>query len=225
MKSFKGLKTRLKINGNDPEKDKYFDLATNANNWRRISLSLIIIILFLSGGLIKVATEKKVKTFVLEKNGYNYKVLGNMNDLVEKQNNHISEREIIYFLNKVIEDTKSLPPNTSVYEKNYKRSLNFLSKTAAKKIDNYLKTENYVQKVERGKTVEIKFNTGTKLDDNTYQLRWKQITYNKSGEVENEINYASIITISFVEINDPKTLYINPIGLMITDFSQKQELL
>lgn len=224
MRSFKGLRTKLKIDGEVIEgKDKYYTLSVNANNWRKISFSLIIIIVFLAAALIKISLTTKVNTFVVEKNGNNYSVLGEVASIASTQTK-VSDQEIIYFLNQVIDGVKGLPRNTEVYEKNYRRSLAYLSRSAAKKIDNYLKQENYVKKVEDGKTVEIAFNTGDKISNNTYQIRWRQTTFTKDGEVESSINYSAIFTISFTEISE-KLLYINPLGLMIVDFSQKEEML
>ena len=160
---------------------------------------------------------------VPRKNGNVYSVLGEVNGLAKKQEK-ASEQEIIYFLNEVIDGIKGLPRNTEVYEKNYRKSLAYLSRSSSKKIDNYLKDEGYVDKVKNGKTVEISFNTGTKISDNTYQIRWRQTTYNKEGEIESSINYSAIITITFTEVSE-KTLYVNPLGLLIVDFSQKEEML
>lgn len=224
MKTFKAPKNPLKVEEYDPAEDRYFRLSKNASNWRKTSFSLIILSVFLAAGLIKAATERKIETFVLEKNGNNYSVVGKVNDLA-KQQEKASEQEIIYFLNEVIDSTKGLPRNTEIYEKNYKKSLAFLSRSASKKIDNYLKAEKYVEKAQNEKTVEIAFNTGDKISDNTYQIRWKQSTYSKNGELENQTNYSAIITIGFNDITDPKMLYVNPLGLMIVDFSQKEELL
>lgn len=227
MKSFKPPRSffNLKLKGNElkKEKDKYYELSVNANNWRRISLSLMIIIVFLAGGLMKIALTKKVDTFIVEKNGNVYSVVGEVNGLSKKQEK-ASEQEIIYFLNEVIDGIKGLPRNTEVYEKNYRKSLAYLSRSSAKKIDNYLKDEGYVDKVKNGKTVEISFNTGARISDNTYQIRWRQTTYNKEGEIESNINYSAILTVTFTEVSE-KTLYINPLGLMIVDFSQKEEML
>lgn len=224
MKSFKGFRTKLKINGNDVEKkDKYYTLSVNANNWRKMCLSLMIVVVFLSGALIKIALTKKVTTFVVEKSGTKYTVVGDVSSIAETQKK-VSEQEVIYFLNEVIDGIKGLPRNTEVYEKNYRKALSYLSRSAAKKIDNYLKEEDYVKKVENGKTVEISFNTGDKISDSTYQIRWRQTTYAKDGTVESNINYSAILTITFTDVSE-KTLYVNPLGLMIVDFSQKEEML
>lgn len=224
MKSFKGLRTKLNIGGEVvEEKDKYYTLSVNANNWRKMSFSLMIIIVFLAAALIKISLTTKVNTFVVEKNGSKYSVLGEVSNIASTQTK-VSDQEIIYFLNQVIDGVKGLPRNTEVYEKNYRKALAYLSRSAAKKIDNYLKTENYVKKVEDGKTVEISFNTGDKISNNTYQIRWRQNTYTKEGEIESSINYSAIFTISFTEISE-KQLYINPLGLIVVDFSQKEEML
>lgn len=224
MKSFKGFRTKLKLNGNNVEKkDKYYTLSVNANNWRKMCFSLMIVVVFLSAILTKIALTKKVNTFIVEKSGNQYTVIGDVSSVAEVQKK-ASEQEVIYFLNEVIDGIKGLPRNTEVYEKNYRKALSYLSRSAAKKIDNYLKEEDYVKKVENGKTVEIAFNTGDKISENTYQIRWRQTTYTKDGEVESNINYSAILTITFTDVSE-KTLYINPLGLMIVDFSQKEELL
>ncbi|MDY2801263.1 MAG: type IV secretion system protein [Fusobacterium mortiferum] len=227
MKSFKPPKAffNLTLGGHKlkNEKDKYYELSVNANNWRKMCLSLLIIVVFLAGGLLKIALTKKVDTFIVEKNGNVYSVLGEVNGLSKKQEK-ASEQEIIYFLNEVIDGIKGLPRNTEIYEKNYRKSLAYLSRNSSKKIDSYLKDEGYVDKVKNGKTVEISFNTGTRISDNTYQIRWRQTTYTKEGEIESSINYSAIITITFTEVSE-KTLYINPLGLLIVDFSQKEEML
>lgn len=224
MKSFKGFRTKLKLNGNDVEKkDKYYTLSVNANNWRKMCFSLMVVVVFLSAVLTKIALTKKVNTFIVEKSGNQYTVVGDVSSVAEVQKK-ASEQEVIYFLNEVIDGIKGLPRNTEVYEKNYRKALSYLSRSAAKKIDNYLKEEDYVKKVQNGKTVEIAFNTGDKISENTYQIRWRQTTYTKDGEVESNINYSAILTITFTDVSE-KTLYVNPLGLMIVDFSQKEELL
>ena len=59
-----------------------------------------------------------------------------------------------------------------------------------------------MKKVENGKTVEIAFNTGDKISENTYQIRWRQTTYTKDGEVESNINYSAILTITFTDVSE-----------------------
>ncbi|MBC2857000.1 type IV secretion system protein [Cetobacterium sp. 2A] len=224
MFKWKGMKKIPKINGSEIEKDKYFELSVNANNWRKTSFSLIVIIALLIGGLIKISVTNKVETFVIEKNGNNYSIVGNVSDVAQTQKK-ASEEQIIYFLNEVISNTKNLTRNTDIYEKNYKKSLSYLSRNTSIKIDNYLKSEKYAEKVKLGKTVEVKFNTGIKINDSTYQLRWSQTTFKRTGEIESTINYNGLFSIAFKDIENSKELHLNPLGLIITDFVQKSEML
>lgn len=224
MINFKPRRFKLMINNNDPSADPYFQLSKNANNWRKTAFSLMLIIIFLIFILGRVAMKSTVETFIIEREGNRYTVVGKAEDVARTQVK-ATDQEIIYFLNEVIYGIKALSRDSEVYNRNYKKSLVFLSRSAAKKFDNYLKDEKYVDKVKNGKTVDIIFNTGDKISENTYQIRWRQTTYSKNGEVESNINYSAIVTITFTDINDPQKIYINPLGLMITDFSQKEEML
>lgn len=224
MINFKPRKTKNEIGGHNTEKDKYYTLSVNANNWRKMSFSLLILVVLLIFALLRASSLNKIETIVLEKIGNNYEVVGNVLDVAKTQVK-ATDQQIIYFLNEVISNTKSLPKSTEIYEKNYRKSLAYLSRNASQKIDNYLKREGYVEKVKAGKTVEISLNTGLKISDKTYQIRWTQATFLKNGELEKEVNYNAIITVDFKDITDVKLLYINPLGLVITDFSQQEELL
>ena len=224
MINFKPRKFKLTLNNNDPSVDPYFQLAKNASNWRKTAFSLMLIIVLLIFFLANIAMKSTVETFIIEREGNRYTVVGKAEDVARTQDK-ATDQEIIYFLNEVIYGIKSLSKDSEVYNRNYKKSLVFLSRSAAKKFDNYLKEEKYVDKVKNGKTVEIYFNTGDKISDNTYQIRWRQTTFSKNGEIESNINYSAIVTITFTDMSDPQKVYINPLGLMITDFSQKEEML
>ena len=133
MKSFKGFRTKLKLNGNDVEKkDKYYTLSVNANNWRKMCFSLMVVVVFLSAVLTKIALTKKVNTFIVEKSGNQYTVIGDVSSVAEVQKK-ASEQEVIYFLNEVIDGIKGLPRNTEVYEKNYRKLYHTFQEVLLKK--------------------------------------------------------------------------------------------
>ncbi len=67
MKTFKSPKQQLKIENNDPAEDRYFKLAKNANNWRKMSFCLIVLSVFLGAGLVKSATQQKTDTLNWQK--------------------------------------------------------------------------------------------------------------------------------------------------------------
>ena len=64
-------------------------------------------------GLIYTSRKNSVETFVLEKNGNNYKILGNIQDLTTTQNSATDE-QIIYFLNQFVMKSKFLPSDLDI---------------------------------------------------------------------------------------------------------------
>ncbi len=68
-------------------------------------------------------------------------------------------------------------------------------------------------------------NTKTSKTTSNALPKKRQTTFSKNGEIESNINYSAIVTITFTDMSDPQKVYINPLGLMITDFSQKEEML
>ena len=98
----------------------------------------------------------------------------------------------------------------------YKKSLVFLSRSKLKKFDNYLKEEKYVDKVKNGKTVKYSLTQGTKFLTTHIKLDGDKL-HSKNGEIESNINYSAIVTITFTDIVMHEKVYINPLGLMITD--------
>lgn len=223
---WKGNKTKNKICNNDVDDNIYSNIAKSKENWKKMSIILCVATVILSVALAKTSETNKIQTYIIEKDGINTNVLGNVNVLSGNKVN-ISDNEIIYFINEVIYNTKTLPKSQAVYEKSYKKALPFLSRNASNKMDNYLKVEKYVQKAKDGKTVDIVFNTGNRLPDikNIYQIRWKQFTYDKQGNLIDEKNYNGNFTVEIQDIKDEKMLYANPLGIVITDISQREEKL
>ena len=173
-------------------------------------------------GLIYTSRKNSVETFVLEKNGNNYKILGNIQDLTTTQNSATDE-QIIYFLNQFVMKSKFLPRDLDIYERNYTQILSLMTQTTSKKLDKYLTDEKYEEKIRKGQTVEIILNTALRLEKNSYQVRWTQRIFNKSGELIGSKNYLGVFTIKFGGIKDKETLINNPLGIIITNFIQSEE--
>lgn len=227
MKMWKGKKSKKKICEHNLDDNIYSNIAKSKENWKKITIILTVVVGILSVCLAKATETNKIQTYIIEKDGVNTKIVGNINDITNNQKINISDSEIIYFINEVIYNTKTLPKSQAVYEKSYKKALPFLSKNASNKMDNYLKVEKYVQKAKEGKTVDIVFNTGQKLPDikNIYQIRWKQFTYDKEGNLIDEKNFNGNFTVEIQEIKNERMLYSNPLGIVITDISQREEKL
>ncbi len=224
MFSFKTRKEKLKINKDPVIHDKYLDLRKSVDNWRRTCSALMLLALFLGFGLMKASEVNRVETFILEKEGNTYSILGTVKDLAATQNK-ASEEQIIYFLNNFVTKTKFLTPNLVLYKKNYEEILSFMNENTKTKLDRYLLEDKYKEKIQKEETVEVVFNTGIKLEGNSFQLRWIQNTFDKNGALKSAQNFMGVFTIEFIDIKDRNTLLYNPLGILITDFVQTKEKL
>lgn len=222
MFSWKSKKEKLNINEEEVPRDKYLDMAKNSSNWRKFCFIQMIIIFLLVIGVINISKKNSIETFVLEKTGNEYTILGNVQDLAINQKK-ASDEQVIYFLNNFINMSKSMTPSVELYKKNYSTIVSYMNQNTASKLEMYLKEDGYLDKFTNKKTVEIIFNTGIKLGNDSYQVRWVQRTFNNKGEVESTINYMAIFTIEFIDIKDKTTLLYNPLGILITDYKEKKE--
>lgn len=133
MINFKPRKFKLTLNNNDPSVDPYFQLAKNANNWRKTAFSLMLIIVLLIFFLANIAMKSTVETFIIEREGNRYTVVGKAEDVARTQDK-VTDQEIIYFLNEVIYGIKSLSKDSEVYNRNYKKSLVFYPEVQLKNL-------------------------------------------------------------------------------------------
>lgn len=221
MMRWKGKRQEVQVHGTGVGIDRSLELKKAANNWRKTSFSLLLLNFLLVGGLVYTSKVNSIETFVLEKEGNNYSILGRIEDLAKAQNSATDE-QIFYFLNQFIVKSKFLPNDLSIYEKNYTDILSLMNMATSKKLDSYLKDENYAEKIRKGQTVEIVLNTSLKLE-NSYQIRWTQKVFDKDGKLKSSTNYIGVFTIEFADIKNKETLINNPLGIIITNFIQSEE--
>lgn len=226
MFNWKGIKEKFKINNQEVKKDKYYDLAVSNSNWRRISFSLVLLIFVLIFGLIKTSEKNKIQTFVVEKAGIGeYSILGKVEDVTKNAIAARSDEEIIYFLKNYIERTKSITPSIDTYKKNYATVRSYMTSNTAKKMENYLMEGGYKDYFQNYKTVEILYNTGIRLDKDTFQLRWNQRVYSKDGNIESVTPMIGVFTVTFAPVESKEILRENPLGLLITDYREQKEII
>ena len=220
-------KNALLTNKEKAPRDKFLDMQINSNNWRKVAFSSCLLSCFLVFGIINISSNNKIQTYIIEKEGNNYNVLGTANNIGSEKRNikNVTDEEIIYFLFNFINKTRFLTPNLELYSKNTEEILSFLTQSSSAKIDRYLIESGYKEKIKLKQTVEVIQNTGIKLENNSYQIRWIERTSDKNGKIILEENYMGIFTIKFVEIKEKNHLLFNPLGLLIVDFTQIKEKL
>lgn len=136
----------------------------------------------------------------------------------------IGNREIEYFLKKFIVNTRQITLDKKFYENNIKNMSYFLTTEAKRKLENFLSEDNLYEFFEQKITRDIEILSFIKLtsNENQYQIRWREKTYDSNGNLIIRKNLNSIMSIELIKPS-VEQIEINPFGILITDFNVTKE--
>jgi type IV secretory pathway TrbF-like protein len=126
-----------------------------------------------------------------------------------------------YHLREFIKRFRSLSSDVELVNNFYKINTNFMTQSTRKKYDRLIHQEDISALFKEGFTRQVQINSITKLtnNSNSYQVRWTEQLFDVEGKVSRIKKYTGIFSLN---VETPKTLEvlaINPLGIMITDFS------
>lgn len=198
--------------------DMYMKQAKSIHSWKKaFMLSMLFnICSFSIAGYL--ATRSELIPYVIEVDE-----TGNAKGInPATQKKYIpQEAEKEYFIKEFIKRTRLISLDVDVLNSNFTTNRYYLGGMARKKYLKMLEKEDTTELVKAEMTRSIQIQSFNKLTgaENSYQARWEEILYSKSGDELQKRNYTGIFTI---EIEQPKTLdelEINPLGIKISDFS------
>lgn len=206
----------------NPFYENYFKLNRSKRNWQIVSFFFFILALISSLAYIKLSNSITIKPFVVfvnEKEG----IIRNVGEFPKSVDYANKDRVIFSILHQHIRETRSVPLDYVLYGKNLNNQYKFLTKESQQKLLAYIEEDNVKEMFKKKESRDIHISNLSKLTKNTYQIRWKENTYSESGNIKFEIKYIGNFIIEEKEINDKETLLINPLGIMIKDFSYSRE--
>lgn len=221
MFNWKG-KEKKKTNLEMQEPDRYYNQVLALKNQKKINLSLLVIIGLLVVLLGKITFFYHTKVLVIEKDHNNYTYLGSVRNLA-KTNFQPKDTDLVYFLNKVVEKMRYIPADKIVLGKN-RQDLNFfLSSKAKKKLVSIDNDTGITELHKKGSVIDIEPLSSIRLSENTFQLRWIEKVYDIKGQQIAENVMVGAFEFEIDVPNSEKVILVNPIGLIIKDFSIKTE--
>lgn len=190
-----------------------------ASNWRFCALGLILLCIVLAGGIIYQSSKSQIVPYVVEVGADGSpQAIG-----PAKQEYLPNEKEIKYFLSQFVQKTRTIPLDPVVAKKSWITAYAFLRQSAQQKMNALVKQENPFAKL-GNQTVEADVNVIVPMSKNTYQVRWKETVYSKEGTEQENYRMTGLFTIDFSTPTDDKSIFLNPLGLYITNFSWSKEL-
>lgn len=198
--------------------------VVQAKNWRLAFFASAALSLILAVGLIQQALQMKVVPMVIavdEDSGKPF-VVGKPK---ERQYEPRLE-EVRYFLSEFIKKVRSVPADPVLIKSSWLDAYLFLRQEAANTLNAMTEgdPENPLNHIGE-KTVSVRPLSVVQVGEgNSYQARWKEKLYDRSGSPIEEYTMTGVFTIEFETPSTERVLQVNPLGIFIKHFQWSREL-
>lgn len=216
-----GLDPYLK--GREEYLNQYGRLSNERDSWKKVTMGLLGIVAIMSVGMGYISTRSTFIPFMLTMDSQTGYVQA-QGPITESKYTP-GEAEIIYFLSDVVRKVRSVPLDPVAYRANWDSAGAFISSKAHQKMMTMIGEEG--QKELLGKaTVQPTILSVQPMANakNTYVVRWTEEVYAIAGGSQKiNANFSGTFTVSTKTPKDKKEYYVNPIGMVIEDFSWSRE--
>jgi type IV secretion system protein VirB5 len=188
--------------------DRYGSLQQSVKAWQKGCVGLLILSLILTGACVKLALASRVQPFVVPMQGGVPCAILPMTTISSED-----PRLIRFAIEQFIINARTMASDPyaqktlldKVYAYSANETLGFLKDYYEK--NNPLELKSYT------KSVEV--INALALSSQTWQVMWKEVKQDASGEVQDETYWMAHITIQFSDVN-PRFMQTNPFGLYVT---------
>lgn len=185
------------------------------NNWRLCALISFFITLFLIVALVIVSSERDPKVYVAQVGPKDQVQSVRLTSQIMLP----TEVQKVYFISQFVKNIVSIPLDPVVLRSNWLNAYSMAVGKAQLTLTDYVKDNNPFTKVGEI-TQSVKIERYHALSGNSYEIIWRQKTYNDMGKVTGVRRYSGVFTIEQAPVsNNLQQLLVNPFGLRIIFFS------
>ena len=136
------------------------------------------------------------------------------------KNNSLKEKQVDYFLSKIIIAVRSIPTDKNFYQKNIDSVQSFFTRESGEQLKKSLEENQVTEKLTNQVSVSVEINSIVKMEKNKnrYQILWTEKVQNSFDEVNVQKKYTAIVEVGFIVVNTKKMMIENPFGFVIKDF-------
>lgn len=229
-------KKKINTSGNIEEKQSKevdYDKATQelfefyAQQSKRINTYKIIAILMLgltitsTLGCVYLATKSTLIPYVIEVDQ-----VGEAKSIRKADQIYVpKEVEYRYFIREVVTKMRSIPRDSVLFSRNFQQLSFFLTEPMLKKHEGILINEDTNTLAKQLISRDIVINNFNKIPNtkNTYQVKWTEKMYSAEGIEISDSNFTGIFTVTNEQPTDIVEININPLGIIVEDFSLSKE--
>ena len=130
-----------------------------------------------------------------------------------------NEKEMKYFLSQFVTWTRSLPDDSVVIKQNWKTAYRFLNSKSKTLLNHWIEVNGSPLTRMKEENVIVDISNISRLSDNTYQAQWKEQHFTKAGEAKETQEWVGNFTVIVIQPKTEEEIFVNPLGLTLTDFS------
>lgn len=135
------------------------------------------------------------------------------------------EMENRYFLRDIVIKMRTIPRDNVLFSRNFQQLSYFLSASMLKKHENTLLREDTNELAKQLISRDVIINSFNKLPNvkDTYQIKWTEKMFSAEGEEINTSNFTGLFKIIIEQPKEIDEININPLGIIVEDFSLSKE--
>lgn len=191
-----------------------------AANWRLMAFCLLLVTVGSLGAAYYFANRSTVVPYIVEVDSRSGALISTSKVYDRSQAN---KQETEYFVWQIVKKARTLPKDVILYESNWNDVYCFLDSKASQKFNDMATREKHKEKLSSGVTTMLDLKSITPLagQEDTYNVRWHETRYENDGSKGGEYELEAYFSMTQAPV-DEKTVYINPLGLKVRDFSISQ---
>ena len=189
----------------------------SARSWRAIAFGSLAVAAMMGVGLTAVALQKRTFVHVVEVSPQGQVMNVRTADAEWTPN----QAEIAYHLARFVRLVRSLPTDGVVLRDNWLEAYKFLTPQAAAQLTQIAREDDPFLWLGRvGRTVDIR--SILKRSDHSWEISWLERNTNATGTSDPQL-YTGVFTVTVQPPHTADQIAVNPLGLLISDFSWSRE--
>lgn len=180
---------------------------------------MTVFLILSAAGVIYVSSRRQNVPYIVEidkdtKEIMNTKVLDS-----GYKNNSLQEKQIEFFLTKIIVAVRSIPTDKKFYQENINAVQVFFTRESGTQLKESLSKNQVAEKLTNQISVTVEINSIVKMEKNKnrYQVIWTEQISKTFNDIPEKKKYTAIIDTGVIPVKTKKMMSENPFGFVIKD--------
>lgn len=209
----------------DKAKEELFEFyaqqSKRVNTYKIIALLMLTLTIISTTACVYLSTRSTLVPYVVEVDK-----LGEAKTIRRADQIYIPrEVEYRYFLRDIVSKMRAIPRDSVLYSRNFQQLSYFLTESMLQKHQDILINEdtNSLAKQLISRDINIISFNKVPRTKNTYQIKWNEKMYSAEGVEISNSNFTGLFTVTNEQPKEIDEININPLGIIVEDFSISKE--